>query len=82
MMMWKLLSKRTALILLIMTVSVVGYKIIFADEKTPADICKVVADEKFQQKHGRVPSREDFLDENEIQNDWYPVFEKCLDDNT
>jgi hypothetical protein len=76
-----LLSKNTFMLVLIGIAVIVGYNIIFAGEETTAEMCIKVADTTFKEIHGRVPSRDDFVDETIIQKDWYPVFEKCLDEN-
>lgn len=76
-----LFSKKTLALVLFIIAAFATYNILFAGEETAADMCKKVADKKFEEIHGRLPDRGDFVDESGIQNDWYPVFESCLDEN-
>ncbi|MBN1168340.1 hypothetical protein JXA63_00460 [Candidatus Woesebacteria bacterium] len=73
--------KKLLILIVIVAVSFGVYKIFFQKQDSVADMCIKVADEAFEKVHGRVPARDDFVDDTNIKNDWYPAFEKCLDEN-
>lgn len=73
--------KKTLIVVLVGVLGFGVYKTFFTGNETVADMCIKVANKSFKEKYGRVPSRDDFVDESIIQKDWYPIFEKCLDEN-
>lgn len=73
--------KKVAVLILVGVLIFGVYKTFFTVDETTAEMCMKVADKSFKEKHGHVPSRDDFIDDTVIQNDWYPAFEKCLDEN-
>ena len=68
------------ILIIVAAVSFGVYKIYFQKDETVADMCIQQADEVFEKVYGRVPTRDDFVDDTNIQKDWYPVFERCLNE--
>ena len=73
--------KKLFVLLILFALGFGVYKVFFPKHETVADICIKVANDAFKEKHNRVPAKNDFIDDQVIQNDWYPVFEKCLNKN-